>query len=360
MTRAHDKTSYPKAEAIFRQHNGLLRTMEAIRLGIHPRVLYRMRDAGILDQVDRGLFRFSLQHHGCFINASPIRGMSRIFVASLIFSVLAVGPGCQGLVDKWRETHPMPGDVQMVIKAVPPAGKTLTPAEIQEALDIYSMRVFEKCNGSVIIEVPRSGYEYKVRVVKPTDPEVPRQVLTTRTRFLRFLDAGQQELPPGTRIRLIDSATGQPVAMGGTVAGESSETGESNTSAGSTESAGSPQVVEFTTDQVIVTANDLQNAYLHFDSNRNNKPMVYCQFTPDGGAALAKFTTEHPDGHIAIALDDEIISCPGIRAPIPDGVAAIDLQRPLPAVELIAEEIHCSKPIPVEFEILEYHVVGRK
>jgi len=61
MTGAHDKTRYPKAEAIFRQHNGLLRTMEAIRLGIHPRVLYRMRDAGVLDQVDRGLFR--LRNH---------------------------------------------------------------------------------------------------------------------------------------------------------------------------------------------------------------------------------------------------------------------------------------------------------
>ena len=48
-----------KARAIFRKHRGLLRTKDAIRLGIHPRTLYSMRDAGEIQQVGRGHFRLS-------------------------------------------------------------------------------------------------------------------------------------------------------------------------------------------------------------------------------------------------------------------------------------------------------------
>ena len=48
-----------KAITLFRQHGGTLRTSEALRLGIHPRTLYAMRDSGLLDQLSRGLFRLA-------------------------------------------------------------------------------------------------------------------------------------------------------------------------------------------------------------------------------------------------------------------------------------------------------------
>lgn len=44
---------------LFRQHSGTLRTSEALRLGIHPRTLYAMRDAGMLEQLSRGLYRLA-------------------------------------------------------------------------------------------------------------------------------------------------------------------------------------------------------------------------------------------------------------------------------------------------------------
>lgn len=44
---------------VFRQHNGILRTAEAIKLGIHPTYLYRLRDAGILESLGRGVFRLA-------------------------------------------------------------------------------------------------------------------------------------------------------------------------------------------------------------------------------------------------------------------------------------------------------------
>ena len=45
----------------FREHDGILRTKEALDLGIHPRTLYRMRDDGLLDPISRGVFRLATQ-----------------------------------------------------------------------------------------------------------------------------------------------------------------------------------------------------------------------------------------------------------------------------------------------------------
>jgi predicted transcriptional regulator of viral defense system len=47
------------AKEIFLESGGILRTSEAIRLGIHPRTLYAMRDEGMLIQVSRGLYRIA-------------------------------------------------------------------------------------------------------------------------------------------------------------------------------------------------------------------------------------------------------------------------------------------------------------
>ena len=46
-----------KALTIFRQHPGALHASQAIRLGIAPRTLYALRDAGQLVELSRGLFQ---------------------------------------------------------------------------------------------------------------------------------------------------------------------------------------------------------------------------------------------------------------------------------------------------------------
>lgn len=48
-----------RARAIFRQHHGLLRTSQALALGISPRTLYALRDSGELARLSRGLYRLS-------------------------------------------------------------------------------------------------------------------------------------------------------------------------------------------------------------------------------------------------------------------------------------------------------------
>ncbi len=54
----HPET-WQKAEAVFKKHGGMLRTSRALALGVHPRVLYGLREAGRLQQVTRGLYRLA-------------------------------------------------------------------------------------------------------------------------------------------------------------------------------------------------------------------------------------------------------------------------------------------------------------
>ena len=51
--------TWRKAEAIFKKQGGLLRTSRAIALGVHPRTIYGLRDAGRLQQVSRGFYRLT-------------------------------------------------------------------------------------------------------------------------------------------------------------------------------------------------------------------------------------------------------------------------------------------------------------
>jgi predicted transcriptional regulator of viral defense system len=54
-----DGTNLAKARQLFNQHQGMLRTSDAIRLGVHPRTLYALRDSGEIERVARGLYRLS-------------------------------------------------------------------------------------------------------------------------------------------------------------------------------------------------------------------------------------------------------------------------------------------------------------
>lgn len=48
-----------EAAAVFERHGGILRMAEAVRSGIRRRTLYALRDAGIVEQLSRGLYRLA-------------------------------------------------------------------------------------------------------------------------------------------------------------------------------------------------------------------------------------------------------------------------------------------------------------
>lgn len=78
-----------EARAIFREHDGILRTSEALALGVHPRTLYGMRDAGVLDRVARGLYRLAdmppLSHPDLVTVASKVPDGVICLVSALAF-----------------------------------------------------------------------------------------------------------------------------------------------------------------------------------------------------------------------------------------------------------------------------------
>lgn len=57
LVAAATNTTFRDERALFRAHGGTLRMSEGIRLGMSRSRLYAMRDAGVLEQVSRGLYR---------------------------------------------------------------------------------------------------------------------------------------------------------------------------------------------------------------------------------------------------------------------------------------------------------------
>lgn len=53
------RSAVQRAIEYFRANKGVLRTSEALRLGIHPETLYRMRDEVLIEQLSRGVYRLA-------------------------------------------------------------------------------------------------------------------------------------------------------------------------------------------------------------------------------------------------------------------------------------------------------------
>ena len=53
------KTPLIQAQDIIKQHGGIVRTTTALQNGIHPRILYQLRDRGILEELSFGLYRLA-------------------------------------------------------------------------------------------------------------------------------------------------------------------------------------------------------------------------------------------------------------------------------------------------------------
>jgi predicted transcriptional regulator of viral defense system len=56
--KAH-KSAAEKAKRLIKRGGGMIRTAEALAIGIHPRTFYMLRDAGVLDRVSRGVYRLA-------------------------------------------------------------------------------------------------------------------------------------------------------------------------------------------------------------------------------------------------------------------------------------------------------------
>jgi len=67
---------FDRAITIFRNNNDMMRTGEAISAGIHPDTLYAMHKTGIIERVNRGLYRLS--------DSTPPQNPDFVFIARII------------------------------------------------------------------------------------------------------------------------------------------------------------------------------------------------------------------------------------------------------------------------------------
>jgi len=59
QTKKKQGSRFDRAIAVFKAHEGLLRTGQAMREGIHPDTLYAMRNSGMLEKVSRRIYRLA-------------------------------------------------------------------------------------------------------------------------------------------------------------------------------------------------------------------------------------------------------------------------------------------------------------
>lgn len=116
---------------------------------------------------------------------------------------------------------------------------------------------------------------------------------------------------------------------------------------------------------IILDGGDLENATARMDS-QNQKPQVNLKFKPEGARKFAKITGElastlpknHPERHIAIMLDGEVLTNPHVNEAIPNGQAVISggYKEFTEAANLAA--LLRAGALPVDVKILEKRVVG--
>jgi predicted transcriptional regulator of viral defense system len=73
MASQPNPSSAVKALHTFETHGGILSTSQALRLGIHPRTLYALRDEAKLERMERGLYRLA--------NSKPLDSPDLVTVA---------------------------------------------------------------------------------------------------------------------------------------------------------------------------------------------------------------------------------------------------------------------------------------
>ncbi len=62
--KADKMTAETKALSLFHRAGGMMRTAQAIKAGVHPVILYRLRDQGLIESIERGFYKLTGQSVG--------------------------------------------------------------------------------------------------------------------------------------------------------------------------------------------------------------------------------------------------------------------------------------------------------
>jgi len=283
-----------------------------------------------------------------------IQGVHRHFSLSIAVFVFVLGlslisQGCNAL--RPRQSFFAVGGTELTLQAVPqnPEEK-VTPEIMQGAIDILRERIDPDGRKGITVQrlgedrilVQLAGGEYDPNRVK---------IMTGATAVLRFIDAGSDPLPEGTQLRFIDVTTGMPIEMQGASGGEAPSVSRSaDGEAVQDSTAGATDMVDITTDKIVLTGDDFARADVKFSQMGN--PMISFEFKPEARQVFARYTSQHVSTYLAIALDDTIISCPVIREPILGGKGVIEGNFSKQETEDLVIMLNSGR-LPVPLQIVE-------
>jgi preprotein translocase subunit SecD len=297
------------------------------------------------------------------------------------------------------------GGLQVLLEADVPANQALEPGALDQAAKIIENRVnalgvvepLVQTQGArrIIVELP--GIE---------DPEKAIAVLR-ETSLLEFVDAGHEFLPIGTRVQttypqlVSQGATTHDIGVGEgtptpttqvpitvtppvtatatppvtvTVTPPVTATESLTISPPSGITTGLPTEVPTATNVVtppvsttppagptrvyadVITGEALKSATAYRDPNTGQFGVSF-ELTDTGAKLFGDFTTAHADNdqqpfyYLAIVLDKEVISCPHISSPIPEGKGQISGNFTLDEVNNLAVQLRFGAlPVPLKVE----------
>jgi len=229
------------------------------------------------------------------------------------------------------------GGLKVLLAADPPEGQEFDRSSMETARRIVESRV----NSLGLTEPVVQAQGERRIIVELPGVENPEQAVETikGTALLEFVDAGTNPPPPDT---VITTTLGGPEAVTGEVAPTGSLTDTSSVT--ETQSATPDRVYE-----TILTGADLANVGL--DRTEQNQYVIPFELQPDAAQTFAQYTASHVGQTLCIVLDKQVVSCPGIREPIPDGQGMISGAFTLDEARQLAIQLrYGALPIPLRVE----------
>ncbi len=262
-----------------------------------------------------------------------------------------------------RQGLDLQGGMQVLLEADVPATQEVTREQMDAARGIIENRV----NGLGVVEpnVQLVG-DRRMAVELPGVEDQDEAVNAFKgTGLLEFIDAGDTQLMPGTKVKTTyEQASGEEVPAATPkaspaateaqpTAAATAEAAAVPTAAPEAEPTEAPQERIYTT---VLSGKDLKTAGVEINP-QTSQPNVSFAFNAEGAKILADHTSKNVGKYLAIVLDKEVISCPVIKSALPDGAGVIEGSFTLEEAKGLAVQLRYGA-LPIPLRIVEQRTVG--
>ena len=219
------------------------------------------------------------------------------------------------------------GGMEVLLQADVPEGETVSA----DAMDSVRGIVENRVNGLGVTEpVVQAVGTDRILVQLPGIADPDAAVATLKeTGLMEWVDTGAEHFPSGVRI-LTDLSGAEALAAGETAASE-------------------------TVYHTILTGKNLRSADVVFD--QNNLPVISFELDAEGGQIFGAHTAANIGRHLAIVLDNVVVSCPSINSAIPDGRGQITGSFTVDEAKATVLQLRYGA-LPVPLTIVDTRTVG--